>query len=168
MEWQTDLRDANEFMQTLKVDFFSDIVFVFTPKGDVRDLVKGSTPLDFAYSIHSQIGNKCVGAKVNNRIVPISYELSSGDIVEIITSNSSKGPSTDWLNIVKTHQAKSKIRQWFKKQLQEEHIIKGKEILDKECKKKNTSLKQILTPEYIEYVLKKHRMPTMDNIYGAI
>lgn len=168
MEWQTDLRDANEFMQTLKVDFFSDIVFVFTPKGDVRDLVKGSTPLDFAYSIHSQIGNKCVGAKVNNRIVPISYELSSGDIVEIITSNSSKGPSTDWLNIVKTHQAKSKIRQWFKKQLQEEHIIKGKEILDKECKKKNTSLKQILTPEYIEYVLKKHRMPTMDNIYGAV
>lgn len=168
MEWQTDLRDANEFMQTLKVDFFSDVVFVFTPKGDVKNLVKGSTPLDFAYSIHSQIGNKCIGAKVNNRIVPLSFELSSGDIVEVITSNSSKGPSLDWVNIVKTHQAKSKIRQWFKKQLQDEHIMKGKEILEKECKKKGTSLKQIFTDEYVEYVLKKHRMPSMDNIYGAV
>ncbi|MBQ9625043.1 MAG: bifunctional (p)ppGpp synthetase/guanosine-3',5'-bis(diphosphate) 3'-pyrophosphohydrolase, partial [Clostridia bacterium] len=109
MEWQTDLRDANEFMQTLKVDFFSDVDFVFTPKGDVRDLVKGSTPLDFAYAIHSQIGNKCVGAKVNNRIVPLNHQLGSGDIVEILTSNSSKGPSPDWLSIVKTNQARSKI-----------------------------------------------------------
>lgn len=168
MEWQTDLRDANEFMQTLKVDFFSDIVFVFTPKGDVRDLVKGSTPLDFAYAIHSQIGNKCVGAKVNNRIVPLNHELKSGDIVEIITSNSTKGPGSDWLSIVKTHQAKSKIRQWFKKQLQEEHIAKGKDMLEKECKKKATSLKTVMSAEYIEYVLKKHHMPTIDNIYGAV
>lgn len=168
MEWQTDLRDANEFMQTLKVDFFSDIVFVFTPKGDVRNLVKGSTPLDFAYAIHSQVGNKCVGAKVNNKIVPLSYELNSGDIVEIITSNSSKGPSHDWLNIVKTHQAKSKIRQWFKKELQDEHILKGKELIEKECKRKNYTAKQILTPEYMEYITKKHKMPSMDNVYAAV
>lgn len=168
MEWQNNLRDANEFMQTLKVDFFSDIVFVFTPKGDVKDLVKGSTPLDFAYAVHSQIGNKCVGAKVNNHIVPLDYELKSGDIVEILTSNSAKGPSQDWLNIVKTHQAKSKIRQWFKKQLQEEHIEKGKIMLQEEAKKRGYILSHLLTQEAIDGLLKRHKLPTMDNIYASI
>ncbi len=168
MEWQTDLRDASEFMQTLKVDFFSDVVFVFTPKGDVKNLVKGSTPLDFAYSIHSAIGNKCSGAKVNNKIVPLSYELKSGDIVQILTSKTAKGPSQSWLNIVKTHQAKSKIRQWFKKELQEIHILQGRDILEKEAKKRNLSLKEVLNTKNSETLLDKFKMQSIDSMLSSI
>lgn len=168
MEWQTDLRDANEFMQTLKVDFFSDEVFIFTPKGDVKNLVKGSTPIDFAYAIHSAIGNKCTGAKVNNKIATLDTELKSGDIVEIITSNSSKGPSRDWLNIVKTHQAKSKIRHFFKKELKEENIENGKVLLDKEIKRLGTTAPEVLNSQMIDMLLKKFKVPTMDHIYAGI
>ncbi|MEG1991236.1 MAG: TGS domain-containing protein, partial [Christensenella sp.] len=128
MEWQNDMKDSKEFMETLKVDIFSDNVFVFTPKGDVKDFVNGATPLDFAYSIHSAIGNRCVGAKANGKLVPLDYQMKTGDIIEIVTGNTAS-PSRDWMKFVKTTQARSKIKQWFKKQLKEENIVKGKEML---------------------------------------
>ncbi|MFZ5596825.1 MAG: RelA/SpoT family protein [Bacillota bacterium] len=135
LEWQHDLRDAREFMETLKVDLFADAVFVFTPKGDVYELPAGSVPIDFAYRVHTQVGHSCVGAKVNGRIVPLDYKLKNGDIVEVITSKHPAGPSRDWLNLVKTSQAKNRIRQWYKKEKREENIARGRELLEKEARK---------------------------------
>jgi GTP pyrophosphokinase len=142
LEWQTDTRDSREFMETLKVDFFSDKVFVFTPKGDVKEFIQGATPLDFAYGIHSEIGNRCTGAKVNGKIVPLAYTLKSGDIVEILTA-ASKGPSLDWLKVVKTTQAKSKIRYWFRREMKEENIVKGRDMLEKEARRKGYDIKDL-------------------------
>lgn len=130
------MTDAGEFMEALKIDVFNDEVFVFTPKGDVIDLPVGSTPLDFAYRIHTDVGHRCVGAKVNGRLVPLSYKLNTGDIVEILTSRQSSGPSRDWLDIVKTSQARSKIRSFFRKQLREEDIARGKATLEAEVQQK--------------------------------
>jgi len=168
LDWQTDTRDPNEFMETLKVDLFTDEVFVFTPKGDVVSLAAGSTPIDFAYLIHSAIGNKMVGAKVNGKLVPIEYELKNGDIVEILTSSNVHGPSRDWLKIVKTSQARNKINQWFKKEKREENIIRGKEMLEKELKKQALTFAQLFKPEWIDILLKKYTFSTLDDLYAAI
>ena len=168
LDWQTDTRDPNEFMETLKIDLFTDEVFVFTPKGDVISLAAGSTPIDFAYLIHSAIGNKMVGAKVNGKIVPIEYELKNGDIVEILTSSNVHGPSRDWLKIVKTSQARNKINQWFKKEKREENILRGKEMLEKELKKQSLTFAQLFRPEWVEILLKKYTFSSMDDLYAAI
>ena len=125
MDWQREVSDATEFVEGLKLDIFQDQVFVFTPKGDVKDLPAGSTPLDFAYRIHTDVGHACIGAKVNNRLVPLDYKLKNGDIVEIVTTKGAHGPSRDWLNIVTTSHAKEKIRQWFKRQERDENIVHG-------------------------------------------
>jgi GTP pyrophosphokinase len=168
LEWQKEMRDANEFMETLKIDLFTDEVFVFTPKGDVISLPAGSTPIDFAYSIHSAIGNKMSGAKVNNKLVPIEYVLKNGDIIEILTSSNVQGPSRDWLKIVKSSQAKNKINQWFKKEKREENIVRGKEMIERELKKQAVTYNQLFKPEWIENVLRKYTFGTLDDIYAAI
>ena len=168
LEWQRDLKDPREFMETLKIDLFTDEVFVFTPKGDVIDLRKGATPLDFAYAIHSDVGNKCTGAKVNGRIVPLDYNLQTGDIVEILTSSSSSGPSRDWLNIVKTSQAKNKIRQFFKREGREENRAKGKELLEREAKRQGYSLSQLLNKDWSESIWKKYGFHSEDDMYSAL
>ncbi|HHX18468.1 MAG TPA: bifunctional (p)ppGpp synthetase/guanosine-3',5'-bis(diphosphate) 3'-pyrophosphohydrolase [Clostridium sp.] len=168
LEWQKDMRDADEFMETLKVDLFTDEVFVFTPKGDVINLPAGSTPIDFAYSIHSAIGNKMSGARVNSKITPIEYELKNGDIVEILTSSNVHGPSRDWLKIVKSSQARNKINQWFKKEKREENIIRGKEMIEKELKKQSLTFSQLFKPEWVEIVLRKYTFLSLEDIYAAI
>ncbi|HZX47150.1 MAG TPA: bifunctional (p)ppGpp synthetase/guanosine-3',5'-bis(diphosphate) 3'-pyrophosphohydrolase [Clostridia bacterium] len=168
IEWERDTKDAREFMETLKIDLFSDEVFVFTPKGEVIDLPNGSTPIDFAYKIHSGVGNSCVGAKVNGKIVPLEYKLKNGDIVEILTSASSPGPSRDWLKIVKSSSARNRIRQWFKKERREENLEKGKEIFEKGLKRQGYTPGEILRPEWIEKVLKKFGLHNMDDLYATL
>ncbi|HHW70582.1 MAG TPA: bifunctional (p)ppGpp synthetase/guanosine-3',5'-bis(diphosphate) 3'-pyrophosphohydrolase [Clostridiales bacterium] len=168
LEWQSDLKDASEFMETLKIDLFTDEVFVFTPKGDVVDLPKGAVPLDFAYTIHSDIGNKCIGAKVNGRLTPLDYQLQTGDIVEIITSPNSHGPSRDWLKLVKTNQAKNKIKQWFKKEGREENIVKGKEMLEKEAKRQGYVFSNLARNEWMEPIVKKYGYHSIEDVYAAV
>ncbi|HHV60036.1 MAG TPA: bifunctional (p)ppGpp synthetase/guanosine-3',5'-bis(diphosphate) 3'-pyrophosphohydrolase [Clostridiaceae bacterium] len=168
LDWQKDMRDADEFMETLKIDLFTDEVFVFTPKGDVKSLPSGSTPIDFAYAIHSAVGNKMMGAKVNGKIVPLGYKLKNGDIVEILTSANVTGPSRDWLKIVKSSQARSKINQWFKKEKREENILRGKELVEKELKKHGLTHAELFKPEWVEIVLKKYTFQTLDDLYAGI
>ncbi len=168
LDWQKEMKDSKEFMETVKVNFFSDNVFVFTPKGDVRDFVKGSTPLDFAYGIHSAIGNKCVGAKVNGKIVPLNYEMKTGDIVEIITSSANRGPSRDWINMVKTASARSKIRAWFRKELKEENIHKGREMLKDEAKRAGYELNELLEPEWLKQIFTRFTLNSVDDMYAAV
>ena len=169
LEWQNDSQDARDFMETLKIDLFTDEVFVFTPKGDVIDLPKGATPLDFAYNIHSAIGNRCIGAKANGKIVPLDYQLATGDIVEILTTQSSShGPSRDWLKVVKTNQAKNKIKQWFKKERREENIEKGREMLEREAKRQGHVLTQLIRHEWVESIFKKYGFTSMDDLYSAL
>lgn len=168
LDWQVDTQDAREFIDELKVDLFADEVFVFTPKGDVINLPRGATPLDFAYRIHSAVGNKCIGAKTSGRIIPLDSELNTGDIVEIMTSNAAKGPSQDWMKIVKTPQAKSKIRQWFKKELKTENIELGRAMLEREAQRNAVQLSSVLKPEFIDPILRKHSFLDLDDIYSAI
>ncbi len=168
IEWQKDARDPDEFMENLKIDLFTDEVFVFTPKGDVKNLRAGSNPIDFAYSIHSAIGNRMIGAKINGRIVTLDYELKNGDIIEIITSGASNGPSRDWLKIAKTSQARSKINQWFKKEKREENVEQGKLAFEKELKKSGVTMNQAIKSEYIETLLKKYNFHNIEDIFAAI
>ena len=168
LEWQNEIRDTREFMETLKVDLFTDEVYVFTPKGDVVDLPVESTPIDYAYKIHSQIGNRCIGAKINGRIVPLDYKLQNGDIVEVITSAVANGPSRDWLKIVKSSQAKNKIRQWFKKEKRDENIIKGKELLEKEIRRHGYTAAQLMKPEWVESIYRKFSLHSVDDMYSSL
>ncbi len=170
LEWQRDMSDNKEFMSLLKsdLDLFSDTVFCFTPSGDVKNLPNGSTPIDFAYSVHSAVGNKMIGAKVNGKLVTIDYKIQNGDRIEIITSQNSKGPSRDWLNIVKSTQAKNKINQWFRSEFKEENILKGKELLEKYCKTKGINWGDINKPEYQAKILRKYGFPQWDNCLATI
>ncbi len=144
LEWQQDVNDTSEFMESLKIDLFDDTVFVFTPKGAVIELPKGSCPVDFAYRVHTEVGHKCIGAKVNGRIVPLDFHLANGDIVEILTSKHSNGPTPDWLNFVKTSSAKSRIKQWFKREKRQDNIIKGHDYLENELKKKHLDPRELM------------------------
>ena len=168
LEWQKDLSDPKEFMETLKIDFFTDEVFVFTPKGDVINLPNGSTPIDFAYRVHTAVGNNCVGAKVDGRIVPIDYKLKNGNIVDIITSASNTGPSRDWLKIVKSSQAKTKIRQWFKKEDRDANIIKGKDMLEKEVKRQGYKLTEMLKEDWLKSIFNKLSISNVDDLYAGL
>lgn len=168
MEWQNDLTDPKDFMETLKIDFFTDEVFVFTPRGDIINLPEGSTPIDFAYRVHSDVGNNCVGAKINGRIVPLNYKLNNGNIVEIITSPNNTGPSRDWLKIVKSTQAKSKIKQWFKLKDRSTNIIKGKEILEKELKRLNYKLNEVMREDWLKTIAEKFSVNSIDDLYASI
>lgn len=166
LEWQHELKDAREFMDALKINLFEDEVFIFTPKGDVIDLPVGSVPIDFAYRIHTDIGNRCVGAKVNGKIVPFDYKLKTGDIVEVLTSKAASGPSRDWLNIVKTSQARSKIKQWFRKEQKDVSIAKGREALEKELRR--SGYEQYLKGEKLEEIAKKVNIASEEELYAAI
>ncbi|MBE6062888.1 MAG: bifunctional (p)ppGpp synthetase/guanosine-3',5'-bis(diphosphate) 3'-pyrophosphohydrolase [Clostridium butyricum] len=166
LEWQKETSDAEEFIEGFKIDLFSDEVFVFTPKGVVINLCSGATPIDFAYRIHTDIGNKCVGAKVNGKIVPLDYTLKTGEIVEILTSSNAKGPNMDWLNIAKSNQAKSKIKQWFKKAKKEENILKGKDLLDRELKKQGVNYSDIAKGDFYERLVKRYNIHNMDDVYA--
>ncbi|WP_037372944.1 RelA/SpoT family protein [Anaerovorax odorimutans] len=168
LEWQKDLNDPKEFMETLKVDLFSNQVFVFTPKGDVIELPAGSTPLDFAFKIHSVIGVKCIGAKVNGKMVPIDYTLKNGNIVEIVTSSNSKGPSIDWLKIAQSSNARNKIRQWLKKENKSDSVDKGKEMLEKYVRRKGYESQQIIRSHWLNKVAKNYNLASSEDLYTSI
>ncbi len=170
LEWQRDMSDNREFLKLLKndLDLFSDHVYCFTPAGDVKNLPAGSTTIDFAYSIHSAVGNRMIGARVNGKLVTIDYEIKNGDRVEIMTSQNSKGPSRDWLNVVKSTQAKNKINQWFKHELKEDNIVKGKELIASYCKAKAINPVEVLIPKYQEAIMKRYGFQDWDSVLAAI
>ena len=170
LEWQRDMSDNKEFLSSIKNDLnlFSDSVYCFTPTGDVKTLPAGSNPIDFAYSIHSAVGNKMVGARVNSKLVNIDYEIKNGDRIEIITSQNSKGPSRDWLSMVKSTQARNKINQWFKQELKEDNIIKGKELISNYCKGKGIVLSEINKPEFVEKALRKYGYKDWNAVLAAV
>jgi GTP diphosphokinase / guanosine-3',5'-bis(diphosphate) 3'-diphosphatase len=168
MDWQRDIVDATEFVEGLKLDLFQDQVFVFTPKGDVKDLPAGSTPLDFAYRIHTDVGHSTIGAKVNNRLVPLDYKLKNGDIVEIVTTKAVHGPSRDWLKIVSTPHAKEKIRQWFKRQEREENVVHGRDSLERELRRLARTSIEKLGAERIAEMAEQFKYPTVEDFYAAI
>ena len=170
LEWQRDMSDNREFLNLIKgdLDLFAEDVYCFTPQGDVKNLPNGSTPIDFAYAIHSAVGNKMVGARVNGKLVNIDYKIQNGDRIEILTSHNSKGPSRDWLNIVKSTQAKNKINQWFKKEFKESNIIRGKDMIATYCKAKSINLTNIIQPKYQEIVQKKYGFKDWESVLAAI
>ena len=168
LEWQKDARDANEFVETVKIDLFADEVFVFTPKGDVVNLPAGSNPIDFAYAIHSAVGNKMMGARVNGEIVKLGSVLKNGDIVAVLTSANVHGPSRDWLKIVKSSQARNKINQWFKKENREENVLRGKESIDRELKKQGLTYNQLFKNDWIELMLKKFNFNSNEDMFSAV
>lgn len=170
LEWQRDMSDNKEFLSLLKsdLDLFAENVYCFTPAGDVKNLPNGSTPIDFAYSIHSAVGNKMIGARVNGKLVNIDYVIQNGDRIEVLTSQNSKGPSRDWLKIVKSTQAKNKINQWFKNELKEDNIVRGKELLSSYCKAKGIVLSDLLKPSYMESIMRKYGFRDWDSTLAAI
>ena len=168
LDWQGDVHDSTEFGELAKVDLFADEVFVFTPRGDVISLPRGATPLDFAYRIHTAVGNRCIGAKVNGRIVPLASKLETGDFVEVMTSSSSHGPSRDWLNIVKTSEAKAKIRAWLKKEQREVNIPLGHDMMEKQAKSLGYTLNQLLKGDAVDIVLKRFSAQTLDDLYAMV
>ena len=168
LEWQKNTENPDEFLNTLKTELFEDEVYVFTPKGDIKVLPRGSTPIDMAYSIHEQVGHKMIGAKINSKMMPIITNLKNGDIVEIITSDQPKGPSRDWLKYVKSSSAKTKIQQWFKKAQRAENIEKGKDAIEKEIKKLGMKNTEILKPEWIQVALERYNYNTIDDMYSSI
>lgn len=176
LEWLRGVMDVQgdavaspkEFYESLKLDLYEGQVFIFTPKGDVIVLPEGSTPVDFAYNVHSAVGNKCIGAKINNKIVPLETKLTTGDYVEIITSNTAKGPSRDWLRFAKTTQAKTKIRAFFKKEEKEENIRRGREMLEEEAKRRGYALNQLLVPKWLDIVMQRYSISSMDDMYAAV
>ena len=170
LEWQRDTDDSKEFLSMVKgdLDLFSDSVYCFTPSGDVKTLPSGSTPIDFAYSIHSAVGNKMVGARVNGKLVPIEYQIQNGDRIEIITSQNSKGPSRDWLKVVHSTQAKNKINQWFKTQMKEDNIIRGRDAIDRYCKAKGINLADLSKPEFMEKVMNRYAFKDWDSVLASI
>ncbi|MDV3428396.1 MAG: bifunctional (p)ppGpp synthetase/guanosine-3',5'-bis(diphosphate) 3'-pyrophosphohydrolase [Bacillota bacterium] len=167
LEWQGETNDPSEFIEAFKIDLFSDEIFVFTPKGTVISLPSNSTPIDFAYKIHTDVGNRCTGAKVNGKIVPLDYHLKTGEIVEIITSAGAKGPSIDWLNIASSNNAKSKIRAWFKKIKREEYIDKGKDAFEKEAKKQGYNFGELIKGDNLDIILKRFHFYSIDDLYAA-
>ncbi|NLW91562.1 MAG: bifunctional (p)ppGpp synthetase/guanosine-3',5'-bis(diphosphate) 3'-pyrophosphohydrolase [Syntrophomonadaceae bacterium] len=168
LEWQQEIKDNSEFMESLKIDLFDDTVFVFTPKGAVFELPKGACPVDFAYRVHTEVGHRCTGSKVNGRIVPLDYPLGNGDIVEILTSKNSPGPSHDWLNMVKTSSAKSKIKSWFKREQREDNIIRGRELLEKDLRKKQLSAKEYLKEDRLREVARKFSLNSSEDLFAAV
>lgn len=168
LEWHKDMSDSRDFVNTVKMDVFADEVFVFTPRGDVIDLPVGSVPIDFAYRIHTDVGNRCVGAKVNGRIVPLDYKLSNGDIVEVITSKQATGPSRDWMNIVGSSDTRNKIRSWFKKERREENIAKGREMLEKETKRLGYDIKVLLKADKLKTVAASFHLDGEEALYASV
>lgn len=168
LEWHQDMNDSNDFVNAVKMDIFADEVFVFTPRGDVIDLPVGCCPIDFAYRIHTDVGNRCVGAKVNGRIVPLDFKLSNGDIVEVITSKQANGPSRDWINIVGASDTRNKIKGWFKKERREENIVKGREMLDKEAKRLGYEPKTFASPEKLKEVGTRLRINSDDDLLATL
>ena len=168
LEWQKDMQDPDEFLNTLKTELFEDEVYVFTPKGDIKVLPKGSTPIDFAYHIHAEIGHKMTGCKVNNKMVPIITKLKNGDIVDIITSDAPKGPSRDWLKYVKSTTAKNRILSWFKKAEREDNIVKGRDLIEKEIKRIGMSQNELYKQEYVNAALNRYKFATIDDMYASV
>ena len=168
LEWQKDMQDPDEFLNTLRTELFEDEVYVFTPKGDIKVLPKGATPIDFAYLIHEQIGHKMIGCKVNSKMVPIVTRLKNGDIIEIITSDTSKGPSRDWLKYVKSTFAKTKIGQWFKREERDDNIERGKELIEKEIKRIGMTQTELYKQEYVNAVLNRYKYSSIEDMYAAV
>ena len=168
LEWQKDMQDPEEFLNTLKTELFEDEVYVFTPRGDIKVLPKGSTPIDFAYSIHAEIGNKMFGCKINSKMMPIITPLKNGDIVEVITSEHQKGPSRDWLKFIKSSSAKNKIQQWFKKEQRNDNIIRGRESIEREIKRIGMSQTELYKQEYVDSALNRYKFNSMDDMYASV